>query len=258
MLENLDYNLNWGVRPVLFWLGKFPIPSYTFFVLVALVAAILVYWHETAKARDLGEQSFGIFLAALIGGVLGAKIPIWVMNWRLIVSGWPNLDVISSGRTIVGGLIGGWLAVIITRYYLGIKDKKGNLFVPAIAIAIFFGRIGCFLRGCCYGIATKLPWGIDFGDGIRRHPTQIYEALFGLIIFLVTINLKKDKIKPGLLFQIFLISYFVFRFLIEFLRFEPRILLGLTLAQIVAVVVVAYNLIAIRKGVKNERTEPGR
>lgn len=252
MLEDLGYNLSWGVRPVLFNVGNYLVSSYSFFVIIALLAAVLVYYFEAKKVGELSENSFHIFVAALVGGVLGAKIPIWIMNWRLIVASFPDITPILSGRTIVGGLIGGTAAVVLVRYFLKIERKMGNIFVPAIGIAIFFGRIGCFLRGCCYGVATNLPWGVDFGDGIRRHPTQIYEALFGLLVFIFTIRLKKDKIKAGLLFQIFLISYFVFRFLIEFIREEPRIYLGLTLAQVVAMVVIVYNVIVILKGDKNE------
>lgn len=253
MLEDLGYSLSWGVRPVLFSIGQHPVSSYSFFVLVALLAAVLIYYLEARKIGELGDHSFNIFMAALLGGLLGAKIPIWIMNWRLIVASFPDITPLLSGRTIVGGLIGGTAAVILVRHFLKIEKKLGNIFVPAIGLAIFFGRIGCFLRGCCYGVATNLPWGVDFGDGIHRHPTQLYEALFGLLVFVFTIGLKKDKIKAGLLFQIFIVSYFIVRFLVEFLRQEPRIYFGLTLAQIVSIVVILYNLFILLKGGKNER-----
>ncbi len=88
-----------------------------------------------------------------------------------------------SGRTIVGGIIGGVAAVWLVKRRLGIKQRLGNYLVPSLALGIFFGRIGCFLAGCSYGVATRLPWGVDFGDGVLRNPTQLYEALFVLAIF---------------------------------------------------------------------------
>lgn len=254
MIEDAGYNLNWGIKPVLFHIGDWPVSSYSFFVMVALLAAVLVYLYEASKAKEASENSFYIFMAAVFGGVLGAKIPVWVMNFHQIIANWPNLDFIFSGRTIIGGLIGGTLAVVLTRNHLKIKDKKGNLFVPSLGIAIFFGRIGCLLRGCCYGTATDLPWSVNMGDGIMRHPTQLYEAIFGLIVFIATIKLDKTRIKAGLLFQIFLITYFTFRFLMEFLRTDTKIFIGLTLAQVVAIIVITLNSISLIKGARYERT----
>ncbi len=254
MIEDSGYNQAWGIKPVLFHIGNLAISSYSFFVLIALVAAVIIYLYEANKAKESSEKSIYIFMAAVIGGVLGAKIPVWVMNFHQIIANWPNLDFIFSGRTIIGGLIGGTLSVILTRHYLKIKEKKGNIFVPSIGIAIFFGRIGCFLRGCCYGTACDLPWSVNMGDNIMRHPTQLYEAIFGLIVFVATIKLDKTKIKPGLLFQIFLISYFTFRFLIEFLRTDTKIFIGLTLAQVVAIIVILLNTFSLLKGARNERT----
>ncbi|MCF7861522.1 prolipoprotein diacylglyceryl transferase [Candidatus Woesearchaeota archaeon] len=233
MIDFHTHPENWGIKPVLFSIGSSDISSYSFFVLLALIIGLLVYYFLSAEQKELSEKSFLVLLAALFGGTLGAKIPIWVINYQLIMDSLPDITPIISGRTITGGLVGGTLAVIIVKKYLKIKKKKGNLFAPAIAIGIAIGRIGCFLMGCCYGIETTLPLGVDFGDGILRHPTQIYEAVFmlGLFVFLMY---KRKTAKPGQLFFILMNSYFVFRFLEEFIRDNPHYF-GLTLFQYISI-----------------------
>lgn len=236
----LPENITWGINPILFHIGSFKIPSYSFFVLLALIIGILAYFFEAKKHKTLGEKTFYILMAALVGGILGAKIPIWVMNYKLILSNPFNLGLILSGRTIIGGLIGGTLGVVIIKKIMGIKEKKGNLFAPAIAIGVAIGRIGCFLRGCCFGLPTNLPWGIDFGDGIIRHPTQIYESVFMLGMFFYLNHKKNKNPKPGELFKILMICYFTFRFFIEFIRAEKAFFLGIEVFQLVSLLAILY------------------
>jgi phosphatidylglycerol:prolipoprotein diacylglycerol transferase len=240
MIDEHLYPLNWGVKPILFNIGGFEVQSYAFFVLLALVVGILIYYYEARKQKKLGENTFYIALAALIGGVIGAKLPIWIINFREIIESFPDIAPFLSGRTIVGGLLGGLIAVILFKKIAKINDKRGNLFAPAIAIGVAIGRIGCFLRGCCYGKATSLPWGVDFGDGVLRHPTQIYESLFMIGMFVYITSIKKKVVEPGKLLIILFTSYFIFRFFIEFIRVEPVIFLGLTGFQIVSVIAIIY------------------
>ena len=151
-----------------------------------------------------------------------------------------NWQVLLYGKSIVGGIIGGFLGVIITKKLLKITGKRGNLFAPAIALGVAIGRIGCFLRGCCYGKATSMPWGVDFGDHILRHPTQIYESLFMFLLFCYLMWKRTKNPKPGQLFKILGISYFTFRFLIEFLRVEPIAVLGMTWFQLISIICLVY------------------
>lgn len=233
---------DYGVRPILFHIGEFGVPSYSFFLFLAVFVGILVYVNESRKAKKMNENTF-IAVGALIGATLGAKIPIWIMNYDLIISNWGNWHYVLSGRTIVGGLIGGPIGVVLTKKWLGItSERRGNMFAPAIAIGDSIGRIGCFLRGCCGGKETMLPWGVDFGDGVMRHPTQIYESIFALIMFIYIMYLKKNKknLKDGELFILFMNCYFIYRFLIEFIRVEKVVFLGLTVFQLAALGVLIY------------------
>lgn len=231
---------DWGVRPILFKIGKIVVPSYSFFVALAIFTGLSVYIIEAGKKKKVNKNSFYIVFAALAFGTLGAKIPIWIAHYKDIINSFPNISPMLSGRTIVGGLIGGTIGVTITKKKLKIKDRIGNEIAPAAALGMAIGRIGCFLNGCCYGVATNCKLGVDFGDGILRHPTQLYEAAFDLLMFVYIMKIKNKVTEPGKLFRIFVSAYFVYRFLIEFIRVEPKVFLGLTGFQIGALIGLIY------------------
>lgn len=207
---------------------------------MGLVVGAFVFYRESKREQANMEHSLILVLASLFGGVIGSKIPVWIMNYHSIINNWPDLTPLISGRTIVGGLIGGLLATVWIRRKLHIRVKIGNPIAPAIALGMAIGRMGCFLRGCCYGRPTGLGWGVDFGDGILRHPTQLYDGLFNLLIFFYFMAIRRNVTEPGKLFDIYLIYYFSFRFMVEFWRQEPPVLWGLTAAQIVSLLIIAW------------------
>ena len=231
---------SWGLHPVLFTIFGFQVQSYSFFLLVALVVGGLVYWRESRTQHSENEHTFYIALAALFGGVIGAKIPSWLMNYQLIVSSLPSYSFLLSGRTIVGGLIGGTLSVYAVKKYLGISGRRGNLFAPAVALGMAIGRIGCLLRGCCYGVETHSDLGIDFGDGIHRHPTQLYEIFFWLIMFVVIQKYKTKVLNQGVLFTMMLTAYFIFRFFLEYIKNDPDRWLGLSIYQLMIIFFLGF------------------
>lgn len=241
----------WGTRPLLFAVGGLQVSSYAFFVGLGLVAAFALYWFNV-RGRTTGNTGLVIAAAAAIGGVLGAKLPIWIANAPRIVAHPEQIALLLSGRTVVGGMVGGALAVYLTKRRLHITTRLGNHLVPSLCLGIAIGRIGCFLAGCCYGVATKLPWGVDFGDGVLRHPTQLYEAIFMLGLFAYA-QLMRDRYAPGALFRRFMIAYFSWRFLIEFVRVGPVWALGLSYYQVASAAIVAFYLVKVvldrRKGV---------
>lgn len=239
MIDDHYYPANWGVRPVLFHIGSFGVPSYEFFVTLALVVGILVYLWEARNKRTMNENTFFIAVAAIIGGTIGAKIPLWIYYFPKIIATFPDPTYILVGRTITGGLIGGYLGVVLVKRKLGITERRGNLFAPAIALGVAIGRIGCFLRGCCYGVDTSLPWGVDFGDGIPRHPTQLYEAGFMLLLFGYLQYAKRKGPEPGQLFVLLIKAYFSYRFLSEFIRVHPSYW-GLTFFQWLSLAVLIW------------------
>lgn len=241
--EHFRPDIDWGIRSVLFSINGVDIPAYGFFVGLALAVGGLVYWMEARKVHQNNEQGFYLATAGIFGGAIGAKILEWVINYRIIIDNFSDPRVFLYGRTIVGGLIGGTVAVMAVKKRLGIKLRLGNAFAPAIALGVAIGRIGCFLAGCCYGKPTNMGWGVDFGDGILRYPTQLFESVFMLVMFFWLKQRAKNRaIKPGQLFTELMLAYFSFRFLLEFIKDEPVTFLGLTIFQYISVIVVVYLL----------------
>jgi phosphatidylglycerol:prolipoprotein diacylglycerol transferase len=172
--------------------------------------------------------------AAFVGGVFGAKLPFAIGADLTSPSVWAM-----DGKTIVTGLIGAYLAVEVVKRALDIRVKTGDTFALPLAVGLGVGRWGCFFNGCCYGTPTDLPWGVDFGDGVPRHPTQAYESLFHLALAAVLIVFTVRGTIPDHRLQFYLIAYAAFRFATEFVRPEPVYALGLTYYQLTAAALAA-------------------
>lgn len=144
----------------------------------------------------------------------------------------------------MGGLFGGLLGVEIAKWKIGEKRSSGDLFTLPIILGIFIGRIGCFLAGTnefTYGTETSFFAGMDLGDGILRHPIALYEILYLAMLFIVFTRLARHgKLENGILFQWFMLSYFGFRFLIEFIKPNIFYTLGLSSIQWLCIICFIY------------------
>lgn len=229
-------NESWGLKPVLFKIGNFPIESYPVMLFLALLVGIGIYIWQLEKDGIKSSNAFYIALFGIVGGTIGSKLPLIFMYWNEINSSTNSLNAVLQGRTIVGGLIGGGISVLIAKRLFNIKEKMGNQLAIPIAVAMAIGRVGCLLRGCCYGKETHLVWGVDFGDHILRHPTQIYEIIFDIAMVIYLSIRKRKGVRPGQLYSIFLNGYLSFRFLLEFIRIEKVSFIGLTDFQILCIV----------------------
>lgn len=223
----------WGLCPQ-------TVPIYPLCILLAFAAGFVVYRYNTRGIERNSEHIIPILFAAFFGGLIGAKLPVILMNLRYGL----HWETFLAGRTIVGGLLGGTLGVLFIKKKRGIRERYGNLLAAPIALGMAIGRIGCLLHGCCFGNPTSLPWGIDFGDGITRHPTQAYEMLFCLAAFGLLQHARRTA-PPGSLLTRFFLAYFIFRFLEEFIRPHP-IVAGLTPFQWIC---IAGTLILLIKAI---------
>jgi len=216
------------------------VEAYPVFVLLALLSGIFVYLIELRRDRIESANALYIAIFAIVGGIIGSKLPIILIYWHELNSSPNSLDVLVSGRTIVGGLIGGALGTFLAKKLFHIKERLGNQIAIPVAVGMAVGRVGCLLRGCCYGQATSLPWGIDLGDHIARHPTQLYEMLFDILLVFYLAWRKKQGVEAGELFKIFLNGYLSFRFFLEFIRVEKIGFIGLTDFQVLCVISLVY------------------
>jgi prolipoprotein diacylglyceryltransferase len=216
----------------------------------AILAGARLYYHERGLQGLRGAlqpQNYAVLAGCLLGAAIGNKAVFWMENPQL----WdPDSGVIRlflGGQSMVGGLVGGYLGVEIGKAIAGVRQSTGDYFVFPILLGIMIGRIGCFLAGLhdqTFGVETGLPWGIDFGDGMRRHPTQLYEILFAAVLWWTFRRTRaRLAVSPGLMFKIFLASYLSWRLLIDALKPVPYAYpMGLSGIQIVCAAALVFYL----------------
>ena len=174
------------------------------------------------------EQTAWVMVGALFGALIGAKVLAWVESFPVYWDRISDWRILIGGKTIVGALLGGWVGVALAKRRLGIGHPSGDVYVFPVILGICVGRVGCFLAGLedhTYGIATSLPWGVNFGDGILRHPTQLYEIVFLLAVAGLFLWRLKTGRQQGCMFSQFVFAYALFRFFVEFIK--PRYTLPL-------------------------------
>lgn len=230
------------MRQVLFEIGPLSIHSYGLALVIAFYSTYFLLRYDLKRLKYDPQLAADIVFWAAVGGILGAKIYYLAENYRTLLA--DPVGMIFSGYGLVfwGGLIGGTLGVTYVLY-----RKKLNwlvfsdLVAPLLILGYAVGRSGCFMNGCCYGVETDLPWGIHFQHlpaGISVHPTQLYEIALGLIIF-GYLWWRRLRIKySGELFFTYFILAGAERFLIEFIRINPKYLFNLTGAQLIAVILI--------------------
>ncbi|AFZ22826.1 prolipoprotein diacylglyceryltransferase [Cylindrospermum stagnale PCC 7417] len=238
--------------PVYFWLGSLQIHPHILFESLAYTVALRLLLRNVGK-KDLiaPSQRSSVMVGGMVGALIGAKVLVGLQHLDLI---WQNpqefLFIFLQGKTVVGALLGGLIGVEITKKIIGVRQSTGDAFVYPLIVGTAVGRIGCFLTGLSdrtYGVATTLPWGVDFGDGISRHPTQLYEIMF-LICLIVFLQFRRRyRYENGDLFKFYLVLYLSFRFLIDFLKPDFHPFLGISAIQFAALLAILYYHRSITK-----------
>jgi phosphatidylglycerol:prolipoprotein diacylglycerol transferase len=204
--------------------------------MLAAVGTAAILSRRTQRSLSLTlRQRIALGMGAFVGAMIGAKLPFVLSDWEGLLSGAAWLD---NGKTIVFGLVGGYLGVELAKWSLDIRTKTGDSFAVPVAAAIAIGRIACFVGGCCYGKETSLPWGVDFGDGIRRHPTQLYECVFHAAAAIILWFMQRRGMFRNQLIKLYIIAYLLYRFATEFIRPEPPLWGSLTGYQLAALALI--------------------
>jgi len=202
-----------------------PIVVHTIFEVLAYMVGFRLFLRERHRlalpALTDPDRSVAVGAGAIIGAALGAKLAFWLDDPVAAFTNFPDWRHLLEGKSIVGALLGGLIGVELAKKLAGIRESSGDAFVRPLAIGMMIGRVGCFLAGLpdhTYGNPTSLPWGVDFGDGIARHPTQIYEIVF-LALWLWLLETRGTRLQqPGDRFRLFMAGYLLFRLLVDAIK----------------------------------------
>jgi phosphatidylglycerol---prolipoprotein diacylglyceryl transferase len=255
------------VYPFIIHLGPLEITGYGLMLMVAFLMGGWLIVRQLRENKLKEEYAADIVAAAVIGGIIGAKL------WYVALTRDPGALFSRGGLVWYGGFIGGALAVILNGWRLGVPLRwTMQLTAPALAAAYALGRVGCWLVNDDYGRPSTLPWAVKFPEGLPPstagnmhhlfgvpvpagidpstvlavHPTQLYEVAAMLIAFAVLWSLRKRGHPIGWLFGLYLIFAGVERFLVEIVRAKDDRFLGpFTLAQLASVILIAVGILLV-------------
>lgn len=240
----------------------------THFVLEALAYLIggRLYWRQARRQTGPALPDRLVLLAAAIGGaLLGSKL-LHVAEHFTYLSGHADLRLWLSGKSVLGGLLGGTLATEIAKKAIGWTQPTGNAWLDALTAGLIIGRLGCQLSGTwdqTYGTPAGLPWAWDYGDGVGRHPTGFYEMiLIGLAWWLARRPAFFHRAGAG--FAVFMLAYCVIRLGLEFLKppfgaaaadaLPIMRYAGLTAIQWCALAGIAWHAVMLKYRLRNPKS----
>lgn len=216
------------MHPIAFKLGPLTVHWFGVMIALAFLAGMWTAVRRSPQAGISGELISDIVVPwLLLGGVLGARLLYIATYWRESFAGqpWSELFMIQRGGLVFyGGLVGSSLACIIFARVKRIPLwKLADVLAPSIALGSMFGRIGCLMNGCCFGRPCEMPWAIRFPqdhstNGVPLHPTQVYDALLNLGLYLGLALLFRRRKFDGQVFAVYLMCYAVTRSIAETFR----------------------------------------
>ncbi|MEO5820641.1 MAG: prolipoprotein diacylglyceryl transferase family protein [Vicinamibacteraceae bacterium] len=261
--------------PVFIPIGPWRIHPHLLFETLSYFIGFRVYLALRRRAGDtvIVPYRWATLSCAAAGAALGARSLAWLANPEAT---WDLSSVLLGGKTIVGGLIGGLIGVELVKLAMGIRRSTGDLYAPALAVAIAIGRVGCLLTGVAddtSGIPTSLPWGMDLGDGVARHPTQVYEivVLAAMVVPLWRLARRtmavaaatgsdgrtaEGVLREGDAFKAFMVGYLGLRILVDFVKPYPAVFLGLGVLQWACALTIAYYAPDIWRWVTGRPPQP--
>jgi phosphatidylglycerol:prolipoprotein diacylglycerol transferase len=242
--------------PVYIEIASLRLHPHFVFESLAYFIGFRLYLLTRRKERIPTKQAMWVLVGATLGAAIGSKLLYLLEDPVRTISQWNDWMYIMGGKTIVGGLLGGLIGVEWMKKKIGLAESTGDDLVFPLITGMAIGRIGCFLTGLSdhtYGTPTDWIIGVDFGDGIPRHPTQLYEIFFLLFLALFIYLVKKkhlltDRSLPeGALFQCFMAGYLLFRFFIDMIKPTPHPFFGFNNIQIACLAGLVYYAPLLKK-----------
>lgn len=237
----------------LFSIGPITIHGYGFMIALGILCCVAMASYRAKKYNMNPDAVLDIAIYGVIAGFLGAKLMYVIVEFPRFMKD-PMAILGSEGFVVYGGIIVGVLAAVL---YCRIKNLKAleyfDLCAPSIALAQGFGRIGCFLAGCCYGRATDSIFGVVFPEGclapagMKLLPTQLFSSAGDFLIALVLVLYYKKKKHTGDVGALYMLLYGVGRFIIEMLRNDNRGAVGaLSTSQFISIFIVIGSFIMFK------------
>ena len=216
--------------------------------------AAVIHWSKLGKREGRPpELASDLALWLMIGGVVGARIAYIIANYPIYTADpMEILRVWNGGLVYYGGLIGG---TALTIFMLKRRNenllKTGDFIFTALPLGHAFGRLGCHFNGCCHGGATDFFWGVLYNKDPENplfnhlvHPTQLLEVSFNIVLYVVLLKLYLKNKTPGRIMAIYLLTYPIFRFAVEYLRGDGRLTTGpFDAAQYMSMVLLTIGII---------------
>ncbi len=243
------------MRPILFKIFGINVYGYGTMIAIGICAALILLDYRAKKSGYDEDSILNMAIISIIAGILGGKALYIITEIKSIINDINILKDIGNGFVIYGAIVGGALGIFFYSKKKGWNTLKTfDIVAPTVALAQGFGRIGCFLAGCCYGRETTLPIGVEFKNSIFvppdiiRHPTQIYSSVFDFFLAFFLLWYGRKERKDGRVFSLYIILYSVGRFLVEYLRDDPRGAVGvLSTSQFISIFtliigIVIYNI----------------
>jgi prolipoprotein diacylglyceryltransferase len=203
---------------------------YIFETLAFIIGVRVYYFYKKGIVDPISDENrLWIMLGAMLGALIGSRV-VAVLETPEILHHL-TFSILYQSKTIVGGLLGGLFGVELIKKIIGVNIASGDVYVIPILVALIIGRIGCFSMGIdepTYGIPTHFFTGIDLGDGILRHPIMLYEMIYLVLLIFLFNSLKNKTLINGDRFKLFMVLYFLFRFLIEFIKPYQSLFLNLS------------------------------
>lgn len=238
--------------PVIFKIGFFEIRSYGLMLAIAFLVGIYIFVKEGSKEKIEKEKIFDLSFYVIVVSLIFSRLTFILMNLGEYVKEpfsilWPV-----SGLSFHGGLVGGILAGILFARKNKISFLKlADAASPSLAIGMSIARVGCFLNGCCIGYQSNVPWAVKFKNmEYFSHPSQIYDAILNLFLFIFLVFIRKYKKKDGYIFSLYLMGSAITRFLVEFTRKGASanvFVFGLTEAQVFCIVLFLVSVLILKK-----------
>jgi phosphatidylglycerol:prolipoprotein diacylglycerol transferase len=235
------------MHPVLIKIGNLSIFSWGFMLAIAMIVAIWGVGRLFTREGYEKDIVLDMVIIMIISGLIGARVLyIATFEWQnFLANPLMFFDYRSGGLIWYGGFAGGFLGFVIYIWKKGLSFwKMADMYSPYTALGYAIVRIGCFLNGCCFGHVTTSKWGIIFPavDNFYRYPTQLYSSAINLVIFVILLNLFPRRRFPGQVFLVYVICYSIYRFMIEFFRFNAFYYDNLSLAQLVSIALFAVGI----------------